>query len=395
MNNVSVTCFDDWLKDNGSAALVLRELLIPVEGPDGVLFPPTFAASEDKSFKGGYNIDEFDNHGNVCLIDSVGAQANRIEPLFKRPPYSPLVPQVVIKVRDDKKVNLLDAGHRAGDALVRFSKVGEDLRNAFRALLDSGDAEKLAKIAPTSLVFGVWDSRGTQAKVPRVFRSVVRAFNVRPLTRSAQYNPAIAYVDEAVVSDLLDKGKGDENPLSREGFKHNPAVKTPGGIIVDGEIRRDVTINLSAIRMLRASDDDRTLKLQRYVLGLALVAATARNDERFHLREGCLLRVSPGTPAKWRSVPFEGDDVEIAALDDKKALAYATEVAKEFKVEDSREEQFDVAAADAWLKLPKNEQDKRRRAGPVTNYVEPADAEVNADAAAASERPEQKPHGKT
>lgn len=387
---------DQWLtRDTGPAALVIRELLVPVEGRDGVVFPPTFAASEDKSFKGGYNIDDFDGRENVCLIDSVGSQANRIEPLFKRPPYSPLVPQVVIKIREDKKVNLLDAGHRAGDALVRFSKVGEDLWNAFRALLDSGDAEKLAKIAPTSLVFGVWDSRGTQAKVPRVFRSVVRALNVRPLTRSAQYNPAIAYVDEAVVDEILDKGKGDENALSREGFKHNPAVKTPGGIIVDGEIRRDVTINLSAIRMLRAPDEDRTIKLQRYVLGLALVAATARNEERFQLREGCLLRVRPGTPAKWRAVPFEGDDVEIAVLDDKNALAYATRVAEDFKVGDSREEQFDVNSTDAWLKLSKKDQDKRRRVGPMTKHVEPANAEVSADDVAASEKPTQKPRGRT
>lgn len=392
MTQAALETHDVWLNaDAGLAALVFREFLIPVEGPDGVVFPPTFAASEDKSFKGGYNIDEFDRHENVCLIDSVGAQANRIEPLFKRPPYSLLVPQVVIKVRDDKRVNLLDAGHRAGDALVRFSKVGEDLWNAFRTLLDSGDAEDLAKIAPTSLVFGVWDSRGTQAKVPRVFRSVVRAFKVRPLTRSAQYNPAIAYVDDAVVSDLLDKGKGDENPLSREGFKHNPAVNTPGGVIVDGEMRRDVTINLSAIRMLRGSSADRTIKLQRYVLGLALVAATAHNEERFHLREGCLLRVKPRTPAKWSSVPFEGDDAEIA-LDDEEVLAYATRVAQDFEVGGSREEQFDVAAADAWLKLSKKEQDKRRRAGPVTRHVESATAEV---IGAASDTPSRKPRRKT
>lgn len=392
MTQAALETHDVWLNaDAGLAALVFREFLIPVEGPDGVVFPPTFAASEDKSFKGGYNIDEFDRHENVCLIDSVGAQANRIEPLFKRPPYSHLVPQVVIKVRDDKRVNLLDAGHRAGDALVRFSKVGEDLWNAFRTLLDSGDAEDIAKIAPTSLVFGVWDSRGTQAKVPRVFRSVVRAFKVRPLTRSAQYNPAIAYVDEAVLSDLLDKGKGDENPLSREGFKHNPAVNTPGGVIVDGEMRRDVTINLSAIRMLRGSSADRTIKLQRYVLGLALVAATAHNEERFHLREGCLLRVKPRTPAKWSSVPFEGDDAEIV-LDDEEVLAYATRVAQDFEVGGSREEQFDVAAADAWLKLSKKEQDKRRRTGPVTRHVEPATAEV---IGAASDTPGRKPRRKT
>ena len=35
--------FDNtWLSDDGPAALVIREHLMPVEGADGVLFPPTF-----------------------------------------------------------------------------------------------------------------------------------------------------------------------------------------------------------------------------------------------------------------------------------------------------------------------------------------------------------------
>src|SRR5579872_4539749 len=106
--------YDTWLKDEGPAALVIREHLIPVEGSDGVLFPGTFAASEDKTFKGGYNIDNFPDGTNVCLIDSVGSQANRIEPLFAKPMYRGLVPQIVIKA-GPRRVNLLEAGHRAGD----------------------------------------------------------------------------------------------------------------------------------------------------------------------------------------------------------------------------------------------------------------------------------------
>lgn len=65
--------FDPWLEDTGPAALIIREHLMPVEGPDGVLFPATFAASEDKTFRGGYNIDEFPDGHNIFLIDSVGS----------------------------------------------------------------------------------------------------------------------------------------------------------------------------------------------------------------------------------------------------------------------------------------------------------------------------------
>src|SRR3984893_11922864 len=84
---------DNWFDDNGPAALVIRENLIPVEGSDGVFFPATYApqqgADKDKEkFQGGYNIDKFDDKSNVCLIDSVGSQANRIEPLFAKDGYS-------------------------------------------------------------------------------------------------------------------------------------------------------------------------------------------------------------------------------------------------------------------------------------------------------------------
>lgn len=170
--------FDAYLDDGrGPAALVLREYLVPVEGPDGVLFPPTFAASD--TFRGGYNIDGDPNGRNVCLIDSVGSQANRIEPIFGRSPYDELVPQVTIKA-GEKIVNLLEAGHRAGDAIVRCSPLQEELQAAFKALL-AGDAVLLANVAPTSLVFGVWDSRDTQAKAPRLVASTIRAYDVRPL----------------------------------------------------------------------------------------------------------------------------------------------------------------------------------------------------------------------
>ena len=47
--------FDRYLKGDGPAALVIREPLMPVEGADGVFFPPTFAAGD--GFPGGYNID--------------------------------------------------------------------------------------------------------------------------------------------------------------------------------------------------------------------------------------------------------------------------------------------------------------------------------------------------
>ena len=114
MSNITLAHFDHLLAADGPAALVVREHLIPVEGADAVLFPATYANI-------GYNIDSDERTGrNICLIDSVGSQANRIEPLFKDEPYSVLVPQILIEA-GEKRINLLDAGHRAGDALARCS----------------------------------------------------------------------------------------------------------------------------------------------------------------------------------------------------------------------------------------------------------------------------------
>lgn len=79
--------FDEWLKeDSSAAALVMRQWLVPVEGRDAVIFPPTYPIEQNKP---GYNIDRFEqDRSSVCQIDSVGSQANRIEPIFKREPYN-------------------------------------------------------------------------------------------------------------------------------------------------------------------------------------------------------------------------------------------------------------------------------------------------------------------
>ena len=275
-----------WLSESydAPAAIVLREYLSPVEGKDGVFFPPTFAAAENsKDFPGGYNINEFGGGENVCLVDSVGSQANRIEPIFAAGDYAALVPQIVIEA-GAKQVNLLEVGHRAGDAIVRCSALRESLHEAFQEL-KKGNAVPLAKLAPTSLVFGVWDSRDTQAKAPRLLAATIRAFNIAKLTRSAQYNPAVEYVEEGLLEETEDKKTLDA--YSALGFRHVPASATHGGVIARGDIRREVTLQLAALRQLRGETQEDTQKLRAYLLGLALVAFT-RPAVGF-LRQGCNL----------------------------------------------------------------------------------------------------------
>ena len=332
-----ITQFDHYLASRGPAALVIREYLIPVEGADGVLFPPTYAAGD--GFPGGYNIDTALNGENIVLIDSVGSQANRIEPMFAEPDYAPLVPQVLIKA-GTKTVNLLHAGHRAGDAIIRCSALQQELQDAFKKVL-SGDASALAKIAPTSIIFGVWDSRDTQAKMPRLVSSTVRAFNVTKLTRSAQYVPATDYVAGGLLDEPTDKTTKDS--YSERGFVHVPATNSHGGIIAKGGIRRDATLALTALNLIHSGPDkDATLNLRRYILGLALVAFTRLPSG--YLRQGTILVSDPDNPRKTDEVYPNGERKPCTVTHDA-ALDYAKEAAKAFGVGPNRDEQFDAERA--------------------------------------------------
>lgn len=342
-----LTQYDAYLKHDGPAALVLREWLMPVEGIDGVLFPATYAAGEN--FDGGYNIDIDPKTGkNVALIDSVGSQANRIEPIFKEEKYAKLVPQITVKA-DETEVSIFEVGHRAGDALLRCSSIGDELQAALMEVL-KGDSSKLAKIAPTSLVFGVWDSRPgcSQTKLPRVIASTIRAFDVRQLTRHAQYAPPVDYAALEVFSEEEKaKSEGDaKSPLAQRGFVHVPVGKkenTHGGVIADGGIRRDASLGLAAIRLLHAGKDEaKTLELRRYILGLALVAFTYNTSG--YLRQGCLLVLNPERPRELVEVLPNGERKPFK-LTHEDAITFATETAKAFGIGESKTVTFEKEKA--------------------------------------------------
>lgn len=333
-----------WAEDRkGPVALSLKEYLQPVEGPGSVFFPPTYAEV-------GYNIDQLSDGTKVATVDSVGAQANRMEPLFKvdggDPDLAALVPQITIDLGNDKSVSVLDAGHRLGDAIVRSSTLNKDAHAAFETFLTSGDAGAIAKLAPTSLVFGVWDSRDTQAKMPRIVQSVIRAWDVDSLKRSAQYVTPTDYAALDVFSDE-EKQTSENNPkspLAQRGFVHVPAVGAHGGIVARGPIVRDVTINLIALRRLMAKD--KSNELRRYILGLCLVAATEPLDG--FLRQGCLLTPDPDKPAAWTMVARTGARSSVALTSDI-ARSYAKGAAAAFGVGEPRTVKFDKALAKADL----------------------------------------------
>jgi CRISPR-associated protein Csb1 len=294
----------DWLQQRDQpVAITLTEILEPSGGPGTVIFPPTYAR------RGGdhpYAISVFRSdlapeaaaaqglEANVCDLDSVGSQANRMEPAFAEPPLNSLVPQCVIKA-GTATVNLLEIGHRVADGAVRFSALAEGAAKAIAALRTEHDATALARLAPTSFIFGFWDSRDSMLRCPRIVNSTIRASNVAVLKRSAQFNPAFdpAGLNLAEAADLQSAPAQDEkDPLSQEGLRAAPAVDSHGGVRVFGRIIRRTEINLVALRSVAVTkagkiDAPETLKLRRYLLGLSLVAGRVQNA--YNLRQGCLL----------------------------------------------------------------------------------------------------------
>ncbi|MHB8418782.1 MAG: type I-G CRISPR-associated RAMP protein Csb1/Cas7g [Myxococcales bacterium] len=332
---LSAETIDRWATDRqGPVALHLKQKLHPVEGEGGVIFPPTYADI-------GYNIDTLSDGTRVATIDSVGSQANRLEPLFKATNADEaLVPQIEILLREkgagkkgedgakqDEKRSILDLAHRGADAVVQSSPtLAPIVAKAFEALHSSGDAGPLCALAPTSLVFGVWDSRGgTGEKRPRLVRSIIRAWDVDVLHSAAQFNSISKALSEEQREALDKEAKAKKIKLSVKGLADAPAVfrkakvqkfidgapnpeaRVLGGVVVKGRIERDVTVNLVALRGLQGNSPEETTWIRRYLLGLSLQAATTDID--LFLREGCLLRYSGED--LWSEVPRRGDPVPV------------------------------------------------------------------------------------
>ncbi len=332
--NITPEVLTHWCEDRDApVALTLRQVLQSVEG-DGpvVVFPPTYA-----DLKENYNIDTLADGTRVVTIDSVGSQANRLEPLFlpgHDNPLAELVPQLTMSYGANKTVNLLEVGHRLGDASVRSSDFKDEAARAFETYQNSGDASEIARLAPTSLVFGVWDSRASGVKLPRILQSVIRGWNVERLTRSAQFNPAVSYEKEGLLTkaDREDaEKKQDKSPAAQRGFIHVPATEAHGGVLVHGDIERRVTINLVALRRLQGHDSS---ALRRYILSLALVAASAELDG--DLRQGCLLVPDPERTTPWQAVSRSGTRSAVT-LNHTELVALAQEAKKAFGTEANRQ----------------------------------------------------------
>ncbi len=282
---------------------------------DVLVRPPTFA-SPGKAGHGRYVI----NGNGEVEIDTPQRQNRRAsEKLHDQ--YGGLLPENVIAglagTRGPKRIGQL--GHRLADAAVRASAFRDDAEAAFRAHAE-GNVEPMVLLDPTSLVFGVFNSRGettARTQVRGLYCSRIAGFGAVPVRSGTQYQ---GFIDdrqktaEAYSTELRNDAKKFAKTLqgenaSKSGFVDQPVPKSKAGQIAAGDeqmagvrcrkIVRTTTVNVIRARgIARAGDgipngDSRSeicrqnARCAEYVLGLGLLCLVEDYDH--DLRQGAQL----------------------------------------------------------------------------------------------------------
>lgn len=285
--------------NSGLVALTFRQKLDSVEDPGVPVFPPTYPAPERGPHRFGtpYTVNETKEGTRICDLDSVQSQANRMETAFTSD-LADLVPQHMVQA-GNHRVALTELPHRIADASIRATDLAGNIHDGMLAI-SAGNPVPLATIAPTSLIYGVWDSRDTQVKLPRAVRSEIRAYDVSVFTRSAQFTGA--FPREGLGIDDRTWSKKGEHGAAGVGFAPTPSIDAHGGILVHGEIIHTASVLLNVLRKCRTPDGSDVLP--NYLLGLTLGGLLIGGRD-YNLRSGCCL--VPAAPAEWQAVDRNGE----------------------------------------------------------------------------------------
>lgn len=350
---MKLDAFDSWLSGEKEQALLGQQELEPVQGKDGIVSPPTYPPPEDQKDKGGTFLINRIKGKNECDLDSIPSQANRIEPLFGNPPFDDLIPQIVI-TNGEERFNALTFAHRIAEGALYFSgAIG--VINAALQSAKRGDCVPLAKLSPTSILFGFWNSQfkkreGVNLKVARAFWSTITAHDVEVVNRNSVY---ISVVPEIVGWRRLEELGVEEGVKDSElGAANAIGKEKPYGVVCHGGIFRKWYLGLPQLRSLNAATPKETLALRRYVLSLGLLSFSF--DQPTVLRSGCHLLPVGDASLKLRSYRSSSG----FSVCPEEALDYAKVAADAFGVGEDREFEFSEASLDAARKAAKKEKEK-------------------------------------
>jgi CRISPR-associated protein Csb1 len=346
-----------------AAAFRSRTRLQPAGGEGDKVFPPTYAgavyAKEErqvKRLKDGQLILE---KVPCVLLDSVQAQANRLEEALQRALDAGTLKNVPVlnvdftgeKLLDQVgRVSSLEAPHRIADAILRDSfhdgqpfrksDLGKSLNQA-----SLQNATPLYKLCPTALIFGLWDSTGPKgglgAKFQRALVSEIIGVNAEiGVKTSSRIDPLGMRAAAKVIKkpdgsyELAgDKAKDGVSPAEVNHGNIPPDVNAVGGATLD-YAEQTVVLSLPALRKLRFPVDgkatpERDTAARTVLAALALTATALAAESGFDLRSRCLLW--PTDVMKWELLESPGKaptEFTITAKDAIKLLEEAAAAAE-------------------------------------------------------------------
>ena len=324
----------------GAVAYRLVTELEPVGGANDKVFPPTYSG-ENRNAPARYAL-ETDADGNLAsvLLDSAASQANRAE-LALRDALdagdlnfpAPFVDFAGCADVNFDRLSVLEAPHRIADAIFRDSELGGEpfrVTEIGREIFDSSvlNAMGVYKHAPTSLLFGVWDSTGPRGgggmKFQRAYVSEIMGHYPQTGVKvSSRIDPlGIRGVPVSIPKERTDENMWELDPKGKKNaadINHSnipPSVKSDaGGVYIKGATRT-ATLSLAALRKLRFKG--RSLEAQisartaLAALGMATLAYQAQAD--CDLRSRCLL--IPTGPSEFKAIArdrAEDSDISVDA----------------------------------------------------------------------------------
>ncbi len=326
-------------------------------GAQHKVFPPTYLNDDPVTktkFKAKYATESRIMDGNIVptvLLDSVPSQANRMEQalLAAIQDRQLAMPLFSVAVEGHGVVTSIDAPHRALDAIFLDSDVDHQsfLASRFGSKLAESaphNATALFQYAPTSLVFGMWNSHTGKAggRFARIIASEIIGWGAMA--------PGVKTASRI---DPLEIGNGIElykvPTIERWGWKkyENQAKDKPSGIghsnipptindttggISLEHIQQQAVLSLLALQSLHfpdaegQTDRSRDEAARTVLAALAFVALTLQFHQGYQLRSGCLLQAVESP--RWRLLHrMAADDVELSVTLEESLHIYREAVA--------------------------------------------------------------------
>lgn len=355
----------------GAVAIRSRLRLHPAGGPGDKVMPATYGvedraphkyADEDRIVGG--------ERRKTVLLSSVAAGANQLELALREAWESGDLALPILAVdfsnadglEDLDRITVLDAPHRAADAILRDSLLDGTLfrlSDVGLAVTNSrpGSAAGLFHYSPTSLLFGMWDSTGPKgglgAKFERAITSEIVGLDAEIGVRvGSRIDPLAIEKKSAVLYEHVDPAQGwtlDEAEAAKdekgkpklyersggEGEKGTPSKANHGNIaptidrraggVTISEAVEITVLSLAALRKLRFPVDhtgaplpaearrDAETAARTALAALGLAAMVLRHEFDYDLRSRCLL--VPVEPRRFELLRRDGSEPEQISID--------------------------------------------------------------------------------